>query len=340
MSWRKIAAFALTAALLLGETSQSASATTVIKQVRIQPVSVQLTFDGSKLQTPAGQFVFNYQGTTYVPLRFLSYALQKNVEWDVKQSQVTISNPTEIQMVAIKERLLNASKSTNAPNSSTTAVSIAPVDVKYVFNGETKSAPKGQVSFIYNGTIYVPMRFVAESTGSVINWDPKAKAITGASPSYLKESKETAGTPGASNPGTTPPGSNTDGKGNVGQTPGTPAGQGGSAGGAGGGTTSPYDSITTNTEAKLRVLEDKSKSVMWDLANQYLKAADSATKKQLLTKGQQQLDSLTVEFESIVTSAEQQLKAGGYNTDIIKQYRAEFDKQIEAGKELAKSVSN
>lgn len=335
MNSKKIAAFVISAALLLGGTSIPSASAAAVKQVNIQPVSVQLTFDGSELQPPAGQFVFNYQGTTYVPLRFVSYALQKNVEWDGKKSQVTISDPTESQRVAIKERLLNAGKSSSTANPSATPVSITPINANFVFNGESKTTPKGQISFIHQGTIYVPIRFVAESTGSVITWDPIAKAITGTSQAYLKEQKENTGKE-TSNPDPT----------KTEQTPGTPAGQSGNpggaggAGGAGGGTTSSYDSITSNTAAKLNALQDKSELIMWDLADQYLRANNEDTKQQLLTQGRQKLNSLTAEFEVIVTSAEQQLRAGGYSTDIINEYREEFESQIEAGKELAERMAD
>lgn len=329
MKAKKLATVALTISLLLGGASlSSASVEAAAKNVKIQPVSVQMSFDGVQIQPPAGQFIFNYKGTTYVPLRFVSYALQKNVEWDSKKLQVNITDPTANQLVAIKERMMNLGQDAAGAQVSKAPLNISPIDAKYVFNGETKTVTKGQISFIYKGTIYVPMRFVAESTGAVIKWDSKTKAISGFSPAYLKEQGTDKGDSGATNPGTTPG----DGKDNAGQTP-------GKGGAEGTGTDTAYDSITKATQSKLVSLQNKSESLMWDLANKYLAADDDATKKKLLSQGQDQLDKLSAEFDAIVADAEKQLKDGGYSTDIIKEYRAEFEKQIEAGKKLAERMN-
>ena len=50
---------------------------TVANNVKIKPVDVRMNFDGTELSLPAGQFVFIYKGTTYVPLRFVSYAAKE-----------------------------------------------------------------------------------------------------------------------------------------------------------------------------------------------------------------------------------------------------------------------
>ncbi|WP_054957480.1 stalk domain-containing protein [Paenibacillus dakarensis] len=277
--------------------------------VKMKSMDVEFNFDGTELQPPAGQFAFIYKGTTYVPLRFVSYALQKNVQWDGKASKVTVSEPTSSQLVSIKEKLMNSSASANA-NFLGKVFAMTPVKVDFIFNGKKKVLPSGQQSFMYKGTLYVPVRFMAVSSGSQITWDGKTKTVKGISNS--------TGTPNSSGTPTTPP----------------------SSGGAGSSTDKvSYESITSNTEAKLKSLQAENNSTLMSLAAKYLSASDDATKKKLLAQGQQQLDSLTAKFENIVGNAENQLKANGYSTEVINEYRKTFNDEIEAGKKLANELA-
>lgn len=79
--------------------------------IKVQNVDVTMLFDGVALQPPVGQHVFMYNNTTYVPLRFMSYALQKSVSWDAKNLKVTVAEPSSSEMVVIKEYLMNATSS-------------------------------------------------------------------------------------------------------------------------------------------------------------------------------------------------------------------------------------
>lgn len=340
-------------AVLLGLTSIT-SASAAEKIVNVQPVSVQMSFDGTALQPPAGQYVFSYRGTVYVPVRFVANALQKQVTWDAKHTRINVSEPTAAQLAEIRKALA-AAKPAAAANVSGKPVGVTPIRAAYVFNGTGKEVPEGQFSFTHQGTVYVPMRFVAEATGSQIRWDAKAKSITGTTGKKTGGTQGT-GTPSGEKPGSTPadptgqtpgggkptvpnsgsssgqPGSGTGGGGNEGN-------GGGGNNGSGSGNESSYESITKNAEAKLEALQSKSQSVLTDLAKQYLHAADEAAKKQLLKEGQRQLNSLTTEFETIVKQAERELKAGGHSTEIIGQYREAFEREVEAGKQLAESMS-
>lgn len=141
------------AAVVPNATTKTATAT-----IKVQSMNVNLIFDGVSIQPPAGQYVFMYNNTTYIPLRFMSYALQKSVAWDAKNVKVTVAEPSSSELVVIKEYLMNA---TNGNSTSVASKNIVLNQVKasYVFNGSTKALPAGQSSFILNGSLYVPLRF-------------------------------------------------------------------------------------------------------------------------------------------------------------------------------------
>jgi hypothetical protein len=48
--------------------------------------------------------------------------------------------------------------------------------LKYMFDGVEKKPTEGQ-GFIYNGTTYVPLRFIGESVGKDVNWDGDTQTI-------------------------------------------------------------------------------------------------------------------------------------------------------------------
>ena len=310
--------------------------TTPHNAVKVQPLEVHYNFDGQEIALPTGSFTFAYQGTTYVPVRFVTYALQKDVQWDNKAKKLSVSEATEAQKVAIREQLMNAVPGHRA-GSALKAVQVTPIQVQYSFGGVQRQVPAGQLSFIYTGTLYVPLRFVSEAVGLQMTWDAAKKQITSKSSAYVTAH------PGAQNSGS--------GTGNTGipdspATPPTSGGTGASApGGTGGGPAagagqgdSTYVSITSGAEAKLNELYKRSQSELLDLASQYLAATDPAEKTKLKAQGERMLDGYTQEFESIVSSTDSKLKAGGYSTDIIKQYRDRFDSEIEAGRQLAESL--
>lgn len=274
--------------------------------IQVQNMNVKMVFDGVSMTPPSGQLVFMYNNTTYVPLRFMSYALQKSVSWDAKNLKVTVAEPTSSELVVIKEYLMNAGTSQNMSSKKAT---LQPVKASFSFNGSAKSLTSGQSSYILNGALYVPLRFLSESVGNVIAWDQKAKTITATSKGYKEQMGNSTG--------------------NVGQkpTPSSPA-QGGNSSESG---KVSYESITNATEAKLNTLKSQSQSTLLSTAMEYLAAKDDASKENIIAKGKQQLSSFTASFNSIVSDAEQQLKSNGYSTDIINQYRSAFESEIQNG---------
>lgn len=316
------------AAATTNTTKAKTEITTSTNSIKVQSMNVKLIFDGVNMQPPTGQYVFMYNNTTYVPVRFMSNALQKTVTWDAKNLKVAVAEPSSSELVVLKEYLMNAA---NVKNSSTVTKSLVLDKVKasYVFNGAVKPVPAGQSSYMLNGSLYVPLRFLSESVGNNISWDQKSKTITAASAVYQDQTNSNS----SSNNGTTPsatsaPGA-TDGSGSTGGTS------------AGSGTEKvSYESITSETEAKLQALKSQSQSTLMGIAFEYLAATDAASKSSIKAKGVQQLSSFTASFNSIVADAEQKLNKNGYSTAIISQYRSEFESQLQLGKDLAGGMAD
>lgn len=284
--------------------------------IKVQNMNVKMVFDGVSMTPPSGQLVFMYNNTTYVPLRFMSYALQKSVSWDAKNLKVTVAEPTSTELVVIKEYLMNAGTS---QNTSSKSANLQPVKASFSFNGSAKNLPTGQYSYILNGALYVPLRFLSESVGSAIVWDQKAKTITATSKAY-QEQKSTSGGNVETKPTASTKPSQTGGSSETGKVS--------------------YESITSATEAKLNALKSQSQSTLVSIAMEYISAKDEASKASIKAKGLAQLSSFTASFNSIVSDAEQQLKANGYSTDIINQYRSAFEAELQAGKAIAEGMSN
>jgi len=307
----------------------------------VKPIAVSYNFDGQELTLPSGLLTFAYQGTTYVPVRFVSYALQKNVQWDNKAKKLKITEPSTSEKVAIREKLINAVAS--APSTaSAKSVRVLPISASYEVEGKKQQVPAGQFSFSHDGTLYVPLRFIAEVAGVDIAWNGKEQKITGRSAAYVSSqpSDNAGGTPSAGGQpttGETKPSTPTTGE---------PAATGTPAGGtAGGGSAAApgaasYASITSAAEAELNALNSRSRSELLSLVQQYLRTSNTAEKQRLLAQGESKLSGFTSEFEGIVSRTESQLKAGGHDTSIISQYRDRFNSEIAAGRALAASMAN
>ncbi|WP_231637924.1 stalk domain-containing protein [Paenibacillus sp. FSL R5-0912] len=336
----KIPAAALLTVALIGSAPLtasapiSASAATSIatakasNSIKVQNVDVTMLFDGVALQPPAGQYVFMYNNTTYVPLRFMSYALQKSVSWDAKNLKVTVADPSSSELVIIKEYLMNAS---NDAAFTAKNLSLTNVNASYVFNGGTKALTKGQSSYILNGSLYVPLRFLSESVGNSISWNQKTKTIAANTKDYEEKVTNGNSNSNGSNPSASATPTNTDATG--------AGGTGSGSAGTGTGKVS-YESITSETEAKLNALQSQSQSTLMGIAFEYLSATDDAAKQSIKAKGKQQLASFTASFNNIIADAEQKLNNNGYSTDIIQQYKDAFEATLKAGEAAAEAMAN
>ncbi|MEK3885280.1 copper amine oxidase N-terminal domain-containing protein [Paenibacillus sp. PL2-23] len=298
----------------------AAATTTTATTVQVKTQAVKLVFDGQELSLPEGQHSFIHQGRTYVPIRYLSYALLKQVVWNGEKNEVTVSEPTEDELLELKKNLKLATGKAIAKEQQTLTMKVKAASL--VFDGEAKKLPAGQSLFILQGSIYVPLRFLAESIGTDIGWDPLTRTVTGESAVYRAEQEK------AKEEKTDEKKEADAGNGVVGGIP-------GAGGGGGGSVVKPtYEQITASAEASLQSLKAGCQSTLMSLAVSYLNA-DAAGKVTVKAQAEQELASCTVQFEAVLADTSAKLTANGYSTAVIAEYRSAFEAELAAGRALA-----
>lgn len=76
--------------------------------------------------------------------------------------------------------------STTEAASSLKKINVSQDTIHYYVDKVEKKPKEGQSGFIYEGTTYVPMRFIAESLGKNVTWDGKSKSIyIGNAPTFI-----------------------------------------------------------------------------------------------------------------------------------------------------------
>lgn len=58
-----------------------------------------------------------------------------------------------------------------------TRINVTFLPLNFYFDGIVKAPPQGQQSFIYNGTTYVPLRFMADAMGKTVTYVPKTYSL-------------------------------------------------------------------------------------------------------------------------------------------------------------------
>lgn len=66
-------------------------------------------------------------------------------------------------------------------------VSIAPIT--FLHNGQQVELEDGKNSFIYEGSTYVPVRWISETLGKKVEWDEGSRTISISDPSEEGETK-------------------------------------------------------------------------------------------------------------------------------------------------------
>lgn len=116
---------------------------------------------------------FLYNGTTYLPVRAVSEAMGKQVEWDAATASVKIfgsATPTAASETPFTLKDVTYTNIVATYN-----------NIKLYVDG-TLITPKDAAGnivnpFIYNGTTYLPVRAVGNALGKTVGWNDAAKTV-------------------------------------------------------------------------------------------------------------------------------------------------------------------
>lgn len=306
-SQRMKAMAGLSLAVMMGITAQ-ASAAQEPTDVDVYQVPMHFTFDGKEYAPPEGQQGFIYEGTTYVPIRFISYSLDKAVNWDPNTYTVTIAEPKATDKINISEYKLNTqiySKSTEKFDKSKVVPSNLKVykeKINYVFDGVNKSPSDELPGYIVDGSLFVPIRFFSESVGKTINWDPETYTVS----ADTKEEKKPEVKLLEVKPETKPV---------------IPGPIGGGGGGAP--VVKPSEaSIKSDAEAKLTSLKETAEKELKALYDQFDFDHPSLS---LIATGNAKIEQFDNQFEQIISEAKAKLNEYNYDTSIIETYEDQYE---------------
>ncbi|MFK7696938.1 stalk domain-containing protein [Paenibacillus sp. HJGM_3] len=287
--------------------------------------SMHFVFDSQELTPPEDQRGFIYEGSTYVPLRFISYALNKGVEWDQETYTVSVGAPTKQQQVEIQDYRLNREVRESINNSKADIVQDPNQieayfkTINYVFDNQLKQPAKDLPGLIYENTLYVPMRFFSESIGKKIDWDPVTYTVSATTQEVVSKPEPKPNPQPIAKPTSTP----------------TPVIVPG-GGGVGGVVVSKpsYDSLKASADAKIAALKTEAESYFLNL----LLSSLSATPEQKLAlkaQGSAKLEEFNSRFNNIMNDFESVLRNNEYSISIISEYKQEYEAQKAAAKAAA-----
>lgn len=168
---------------------QNPSPTRVLAYVK-PGISVQLGETMQIFKDEKGERLYPiiYKGTAYLPVRAMSEIMQENIEWDGYSRTVyigkTLTNPQKAEKDDSEKKYVQsvAADKYQVPDIATASVTISirpEVTVMYDFQiQEFRDSVKSRIyPVFYNGSIYLPIRSIAELMGEKISWDNANKLI-------------------------------------------------------------------------------------------------------------------------------------------------------------------
>jgi hypothetical protein len=99
-----------------------------------------------------------------------------------------------------------------------------------------------------------------------------------------------------------------------------------------------YEAITNAATKQLIDLRNESKSELMGIAIQAKGTKDAKERATLYQQGQNTFNQKEAQFNAIVNDVTNKLQSKGFSTDIVDQYKAEFNQDVELGKSLLQNV--
>lgn len=120
---------------------------------------IKVLVNNSEISSDVSPFIVN--GTTYVPIRFISQALNvEKIEWNQNSQSVIIQNGKKSMILFVNKNYF------------------------YIDNVYTKLSGS---PVLKNGRTFVPLRLISETFGSTVNWDSDSYIISIKSPNNISD---------------------------------------------------------------------------------------------------------------------------------------------------------
>lgn len=118
---------------------------------------IYLFVDGNHIKADAEPFIEN--GRTLVPIRFISENLKNKVDWNSDEKKVTVT-PEEEREISKIELAIGSD-----------------IAKLYDKDGNVKEEKLEVPAKITNSRTFVPVRFISETLGTEVNWDPENRVV-------------------------------------------------------------------------------------------------------------------------------------------------------------------